>query len=529
MKRMLNLPKLVLMATVATAIGALMYACQDTTVDDAAMPSGVVASKTVVTIGGDETCDVTYIDSSTDDWANNCYLLKGDVRVPDGVTLTIAAGTVIFGDRATQGTLTIERGGKILALGTAAAPIVFTSSAPPGQRQPNDWGGINIMGKAPNNKSVNQNPEGYPTCVTAPQYGGTEPADNSGILRYVRIEYAGIPFAENLEKNALTMYSVGSGTEIHHIQVSYGGDDGYEWFGGTVNAHHLVSLAMTDDDFDTDFGFSGNVQFGLSIRHPQHADISESNGFESDNDNVGGGSGATPQTSAVFSNFTLVGPYDPKCERTVLDNASPGKRFRSGLHLRRNTAIDVHNTLVVGWRREQVFIGPNVGAGLVLADNRTVVPNVVGATCVTEPVLAQWTTGTDNICVTATECVGAEEDCSEVLDGLAVLSGLSCAAWPAVVFNETCGYFEFADFDAYAFVPTFGASLLSEGSDATLLAGSFGANETSSGAGTYYIGAFGGDNFESEWGLTGNWLEMNPQEVPYDCDAVEDPSTCGDN
>jgi hypothetical protein len=165
----------------------------------------------------------------------------------------------------------------------------------------------------------------------------------------VRIEYGGYVFAQNKEINGLTMGAVGSGTQIDHIQVSYVNDDAFEWYGGTVNAKYLVSYRNLDDDFDTDFGYNGKVQFGLSVRDPQIADNSyslpsggsTSEGFESDND--ANGSYLFPRTSATFSNFTMVGPYRGNGSATV------HPAFRRGARIRRNSALKIVNTVITDW------------------------------------------------------------------------------------------------------------------------------------------------------------------------------------
>lgn len=139
------------------------------------------------------------------------------------------------------------------------------------------------------------------------KYGGTNATESSGTLQYIRIEYPGIAFLPNNEINGLTLGGVGSGTTLDDIQVSYSGDDSYEFFGGTVNAKYLVAFSGTDDDFDTDFGYSGKCQFLLAVRDSSYYDAAgASNGFESDND--GTGTTSTPITSPVFSNVTLIGP-----------------------------------------------------------------------------------------------------------------------------------------------------------------------------------------------------------------------------
>jgi hypothetical protein len=215
--------------------------------------------------------------------ANTVYTLKNFVYVREGATLTIEPGTVIKGDKDTKGTLIIERGAKIMAQGTNDKPIVFTSAKPAGSRAPGDWGGIVILGKARHNQLSDPIIEGGPTS----RYGGTTDADNSGIFRYVRIEFAGIPLEPDKEINGLTMGAVGSGTQIDHVQVSFCGDDAFEFFGGTVSPKYLISYHTTDDMFDTDYGFTGKVQYALGISNPNLWDTANSgasNGFESDND-----------------------------------------------------------------------------------------------------------------------------------------------------------------------------------------------------------------------------------------------------
>ncbi|WP_316822353.1 hypothetical protein [Pedobacter gandavensis] len=239
--------------------------------------------------------------------ANKIYLLSGFVYVKEGVTLTIPAGTVIRGDKISKGTLVVTRGAKLIAQGTIDKPIVFTSNFAPGQRNPGDWGGVILLGKSTNNI-----PGGVGVIeggISTPEanHGGTDPLDNSGILKFVRIEFPGIAFVKDNEINGLTLGSVGSGTTIDYVQVSYSGDDSFEWFGGTVNAKHLLSIANVDDVFDFDNGFSGKLQFLAGLRDPKLADqAGQSNGIESDNS--AGDFTAGPRTRPVISNMTIIGP-----------------------------------------------------------------------------------------------------------------------------------------------------------------------------------------------------------------------------
>lgn len=275
----------------------------------------------------------------------NKYNLKGFVYVKEGVTLTIDAGVIIKGDKATKATLIIERGAKIIARGTRELPIAFTSSQPAGSRKAGDWGGIIILGKATNNQGE-QTIEGG----VRSKHGGTNDADNSGVLSYVRCEFAGIEYSTDNEINGITFGSVGSGTIVDHVQVSYSGDDSFEWFGGCVNAKYLVAFRGWDDDFDTDNGFSGKIQFAVSIRDPKVGDKSASNGFESDND--ANGSSANPATGAVFANVSLFGTvYNPATytNEAGVNGSSVDARFQAAAHLRRNTQQNIFNSLFAGF------------------------------------------------------------------------------------------------------------------------------------------------------------------------------------
>jgi hypothetical protein len=299
-----------------------------------------VAAPTVVTVEGNLEGNITWT-------ADKIYKLKGFVRVgaeqvfgtitKTGV-LTIQPGTLIIGDRASKGTLVIQRGSKIIAEGTATKPIIMTSERAIGEREAGDWGGLVICGKAINNlpdTQTNRELEGAYGAF----HGGTDNADNSGSLKYVRVEFAGIPINPNQEVNSFTFGSVGSGTTLEYLQSSFGLDDSFEWFGGNVNAKYLVAYKGLDDDFDTDNGFSGNVQFGIGIRGATQADISGSNGFESDNDNPG--SSNTPFTSATFANMSIIGPKG--------DLITISSQFQNGAQIRRNSKLNIYNTVFTGY------------------------------------------------------------------------------------------------------------------------------------------------------------------------------------
>ena len=282
------------------------------------------------------------------------YLLKGWVYIADGAELTIEPGTIIKGDKQTKAALIAERGGKLIAKGTATEPIVFTSEEAAGSRKPGDWGGIILCGKAKNNQTEQQI-EGGPRT----KHGGADDADNSGALSYVRIEFAGYPFQKDKEINGLTFGSVGSGTQIPTtFRYLIPNDDSFEWFGGTVNCKYLVAYKGWDDDFDTDNGFSGKVQYGLSLRDSKIADTSQSNGFESDN--CADGATVDPRTKATFSNITFVGPkvLDDKFQNTTdyitagaynPNNGSALGKFQSAMQIRRSSNLNCINSVALGW------------------------------------------------------------------------------------------------------------------------------------------------------------------------------------
>jgi PKD repeat protein len=286
--------------------------------------------------------------TANETWTNNnIYLLNGWVYIKAGVTVTIQPGTIIKGDFATQGALIVERDGKIIADGTAEQPIVFTSQKAVGQRSYGDWGGLILCGRASLNQPANvslgtQQGEAVIEGGVGSIYGGgptPNDQDSSGVLRHVRIEFPGIAFQPNSEINGLTCGAVGSKTVIEHVQVSYSGDDSFEFFGGAVNCKWLIAYRGWDDDFDTDFGYHGKIQFALSMRDPNIADASGSNGFESDND--GSGTSNTPITQPIFSNVSIFGAY--------CFNSNINTNYKRALHLRRNTRTSAFNSVFAGY------------------------------------------------------------------------------------------------------------------------------------------------------------------------------------
>lgn len=317
------------------------------------------------------------------------YYLDGFVFVKNNATLTIESGTIIRGIYGERSTLIITRGAKIMAQGTPNMPIVFTSDQEPGDRYPGDWGGLVILGKAiinrpsdcttcpgaavaANEAGVQNNIEGDIDNASGDGlYGGNDNNDNSGVISYVRIEYAGVVINTGNEINGFTLGAVGKGTTIDHVQVTYANDDSFEWFGGNVNAKHLISVGAVDDDFDTDFGFSGKIQFGVAQRDSNFYDTGNgptTNAFESDND--GGGTAANPRTRAVFSNMTIVGP---------LANGQPltsSTSFQNAARIRRASQISIQNSVLMGFPTGILIDGANVNTSY-LGDSLHLKNNIV--------------------------------------------------------------------------------------------------------------------------------------------------------
>ncbi len=305
------------------------------------------------------------------------YLLSGIIYIKNGATLTIPAGTLIRAEAnssatpANWATIVVQRGGKIISRGSKNAPVVFTSNKAKGNRKPGDWGGIIILGKGTNNS-----PGGQATCPTCAKgesiiegpfgtegiHGGTQDDDNSGTILYTRIEFPGLVFSANNEINGLTFGSVGHRTFLRYIQVSFSNDDSYEWFGGTVNSSNIIAFKGMDDDFDTDFGYRGMNQFGIGFKDSIHFDptyaatsgASTSEGFESDNDATG--TTLKPKTAAVFSNFTMVGPYAVG-ESYNSHSTTVKAAYRRGARIRRNSGLSIVNSIFMGYRNGLMIDG----------------------------------------------------------------------------------------------------------------------------------------------------------------------------
>jgi len=284
--------------------------------------------------------------SSDQTWTSeHKYLLKGQVFVEEGVTLTIEPGTIIFGKEdvgINSGVLCFNRGARINANGTPDKPIIFTGTLPPGQRTRGQWGGILFLGRAPNNKGTDVLVEG----IQGPGpddglYGGDDPEDNSGSFSYARVEYAGIAVSPGNELNSITFGSVGSATEVHHIIVVGAGDDSMEWFGGSVDVSYVGINNTLDDDMDMDAGFSGNVQYVYIVRNPYAADESGSACFEVSSSKS---QGIDPQTIAKVSNVTVVGTLYQLSEIDVIGDP----KYQGGMFSKEDAAVYMINSVIIG-------------------------------------------------------------------------------------------------------------------------------------------------------------------------------------
>jgi hypothetical protein len=359
-------------ASFAAVTAMLLTACNDDPMKEIAQDvKGEGAAKPTKTIGtGTETFianQIVNFDSDT------IYLLDGFVRFRQNSILNIEAGTIVKGLDGSipghePGTLVIERTATINAIGTPTNPIVFTSSKPVGGRAAGDWGGVVICGRAFANVKAGTGGsvsnyegfiEGVPSVLTPIRYGSlnSDPtvnySDNSGVLQYARIEYAGNILSDGNETNGLTLCAVGAGTTIDHIQVSFGSDDGFEWFGGTVDQKYLISYRNLDDDFDTDQGFYGRTQFAFVLRDPAVSGTGSggSRAFESNgDDDVCVNCVEEVLADPAYSNLTVVGPMGsvaPSCNT----NWSPYTNYNDGMVIRDDSQLDLANSVIAGFPR----------------------------------------------------------------------------------------------------------------------------------------------------------------------------------
>ena len=314
---------------------------------------------TTVTISGQSyervtgTINKNFTFTSTKKW-----LLSGGVFVANNATLTIQAGTEIFAaDDASTPFLSISRGGKINAVGTATAPIVMTTiKTITGTPSSGDWGGIIINGRAQINNGTEAEGEGG-----TGKYGGSNDNDNSGTIKYVRVEYAGKLLGTDNELNGFSFNGVGSGTTVEYIQAYRGADDGIEFFGGTVSVKYAVSTGNEDDSFDWTYGWRGNGQFWVANQEATGGD----RGIEADNN--GDDNTLTPYSNPTIANVTLVGVDD-------------GDASNTGMRLREGTKGTIHNALVTGFpssgvRVSDVQTTTNMTNGELVVKNSNVYTN----------------------------------------------------------------------------------------------------------------------------------------------------------
>lgn len=283
------------------------------------------------------------------------YTLAGGVHVKSGATLTIEPGVIVKSDpNEAVAYLLIEQGAKILAEGTADEPIVFTSGKDTPAR--GDWGGIIVNGYAPINKGTTATAE-----VGDVLYGGSNVTDNSGILKYVRVEYTGNAINDEKEHNGFTFNGVGSGTTIDYLQAYMGGDDGFEWFGGTVSANHLVAYGCKDDSFDWTYGWVGSGNEWIATQSSDAGD----RGIEADNQS--GANGATPFSNPTLTNITLTG--------RGVTAATAGATLREG------TKANIDNIKIDGF-----------ATGLVVQHDQTLDNTTAGSLKVTKLTVSNFTT-----------------------------------------------------------------------------------------------------------------------------------------
>lgn len=339
-----------------TALGAI--GCSD---DDTTGPDTTPVTDTLIGSTGTRAVKINPGEDRT-------IYLSGYYRISPGGSLEIPAGTTVIGlpvsETGQHAAIIAERGdgtnpsGRLIAEGTAANPIVFTSKgATKGRGQ---WGGLVLLG----NSTLNVDGNSGEIEGTGGSYGwgGASSApvtnDNSGVLRYVRVEFGGVPITPDNEINGITFGSVGSGTTVEYVQSHMIADDGFEWFGGTVNGRYLVSSGNDDDAFDMDFGFSGNLQYLFALQDPALAN----RGFEIDNN--GKANTATPYTSATVANVTIVG--------AGVDQTPAGEK-NDGFYLRRGNKLKIWNAISTNFRYAMMIDGTvtsdNVQSGELFVRN----------------------------------------------------------------------------------------------------------------------------------------------------------------
>ncbi|MGG8496269.1 hypothetical protein ACQY1Q_07610 [Tenacibaculum sp. TC6] len=262
------------------------------------------------------------------------YTLTGALLVKSGATLTIEPGVRVKAlAGGTDVYILVEKGGKIMADGTAANPIVFTSNAT--SPKSGDWGGLILNGKAPLSRQNGANSNSTTEVNTAIEYGGDVANDNSGVLNYIKLEYTGARIDDEAEHNGLTLNAVGSGTTISNIAILNGDDDAIEFFGGTVNVTNILAVNAKDDMFDFTQGYVGTCTNLYGIRENGFTAVTrDPRGVEAD----GNLDGNTP-SDINQSNFTING-------LTIINNAD-GVKMTDGIKIRRGATANITNAYLV--------------------------------------------------------------------------------------------------------------------------------------------------------------------------------------
>jgi hypothetical protein len=324
----------------ALMTGLLVQAMVPVSTEQAAPVSVPGVDKPVVVVTGEIT--------GTEEWTSGFYyVLRGAVFIRENATLDIRPGTVVIGESGSVGTLIVERGGRLNAIGTREQPIVFTSDQPAGFRNRGDWGGIIINGRAPVNRPGGLYVGEGDTGIA----GGTDPDDNSGTMRYVRVEFAGVEFSPDNELNGIAFQAVGRGGSYEYIQVHMNRDDAFEWFGGTADLKHAIASNAADDSIDWTFGWTGRAQFVVVHQRGDDAD----RGIEADNSEFNNND--LPRSNPQIYNLTMCGDPD----------RNEGGESSIAATIRRGTAFTLRNFLITNFKTS----GPQIVDGATLNEIAT--------------------------------------------------------------------------------------------------------------------------------------------------------------
>ncbi|MDI9311875.1 MAG: hypothetical protein QM535_16805 [Limnohabitans sp.] len=274
---------------------------------------------------------------------NQIYLLRGNVYVTNEATLTIEPGTLIRGDFSSNGCLIVTKGSKIIAQGEEANPIIFTSNKPDSERKAGDWGGIVIMGDAPINKFTGQ--LDYDFDPNLNRYGGSNPESNSGILKYVRIEFAGKKDKNNKKLNSLCLAGIGKKTVIEYVQVSFSGSNSYQFNGGETGTTNLISYKSIDDDFSFSEGVQCKINNSIVIRNSFVCGPNGSRAIEVDSYDVASNVDLSKKITTVEADYLTI----------INDNNTSNNVENEAIYLREKTNFKIKNSVISGFKRGVVF------------------------------------------------------------------------------------------------------------------------------------------------------------------------------